>query len=149
MIFEQRTPPILNEQMLRAELERRKLRIQTAVAVLAGFLLMIAAAAGVLGYRLVSCTSLLCFGYIITAATGGGVIAIVYSRKGGKQHEYRCDCPVMIVLVLIILLPFIVGFFVYRDARQRNMNAILWAFVAALAPAFIGLIVYLLVRGIT
>ena len=31
--------------------------------------------------------------------------------------------PVMIVLVLIILLPFIVGFFVYRDARQRNMNA--------------------------
>lgn len=55
--------------------------------------------------------------------------------------------PVMIVLVLIILLPFIVGFFVYRDARQRNMNAILWAFVAALAPAFIGLIVYLLVRG--
>lgn len=55
--------------------------------------------------------------------------------------------PVMIVLVLIILLPLIVGFFVYRDARQRNMNAILWAFVAALAPAFIGLIVYLLVRG--
>mgnify|MGYP003279680255 FL=1 len=55
--------------------------------------------------------------------------------------------PVMIVLVLIILLPFIVGFFVYRDARQRNMNAILWAIVAALAPAFIGLIVYLLVRG--
>ena len=41
--------------------------------------------------------------------------------------------PVMIVLVLIILLPFIVGFFVYRDARQRNMNAILWALVAALA----------------
>ena len=41
--FEQRTPPVLNEQMLRAELERRKLRIQTAVAVLAGFLLMIAA----------------------------------------------------------------------------------------------------------
>lgn len=55
--------------------------------------------------------------------------------------------PVMIVLLLIISLPFIVGFFVYRDAKQRDMNAILWAFVAALAPAFIGLIVYLLVRG--
>ena len=55
--------------------------------------------------------------------------------------------PMFIVLMLIILLPFIVGFFVYRDARQRNMNAILWAIVAALAPAFIGLIVYLLVRG--
>ena len=55
--------------------------------------------------------------------------------------------PVMIVLALIIMLPFIVGFFVYRDAKVRNMNAILWALVAALAPAFIGLIVYLLVRG--
>lgn len=55
--------------------------------------------------------------------------------------------PMFIVLILIILLPFIIGFFVYRDAKQRNMNAILWAFVAALAPAFIGLIVYLLVRG--
>ena len=55
--------------------------------------------------------------------------------------------PVAIVLALIIILPVTVGFFVYRDARQRDMNAILWAFVAALAPAFIGLIVYLLVRG--
>lgn len=55
--------------------------------------------------------------------------------------------PLMIVLALILILPFIVGFFVYRDARQRDMNAILWALVAALAPAFIGLIIYLLVRG--
>ena len=83
--FEQRTPPVLNEQMLRAELERRKLRIQTAVAVLAGFLLMIAAV--LLGYSAIDwypVLSLLCFGYIMIAATGGGVIAIVYSRKGGK-----------------------------------------------------------------
>ena len=81
--FEQRTPPVLNEQMLRAE--RRKLRIQTAVAVLAGFLLMIAAV--LLGYSAIDwypVLSLLCFGYIMIAATGGGVIAIVYSRKGGK-----------------------------------------------------------------
>ena len=54
--------------------------------------------------------------------------------------------PAMIVLALIIILPFIVGFFVYRDARQRDMNALLWAFVAALVPAFIGLIIYFLVR---
>lgn len=33
--------------------------------------------------------------------------------------------PAMIVLALIIILPFIVGFFVYRDARQRDMNALL------------------------
>ena len=83
--FEQRTPPVLNEQMLRTELERRKLRVQPTVAVLAGFLLMIAAV--LLGYSAIDwypVLSLLCFGYIITAAPGGGVIAVIYSRKGGK-----------------------------------------------------------------
>ena len=55
--------------------------------------------------------------------------------------------PAMIVLALIIILPFIVGFFVYRDARQRDLNALLWAFVAALVPVFMGLIIYFLVRG--
>lgn len=83
--FEQRMPPVLNEHVLRAELERRKLRFQTAIAVLAGFLLMIAAV--LLGYSAIDwypVLSLLCFGYIITAATGAGVIAIVYSHQGGK-----------------------------------------------------------------
>ena len=76
--FEQRTPPVLNEQMLRAELERRKLRIQTAVAVLAGFLLMIAAV--LLGY---------------SALRQPAVVSSPSSIlvKEGKQHEYRCDCP--------------------------------------------------------
>ena len=44
-------------------------------------------AAVLLGYSAIDwypVLSLLCFGYIITAATGGGVIAIIYSRKGGK-----------------------------------------------------------------
>lgn len=84
--FEQRTPPILNEQILRAKLERRKLQNQTAIAVLAGFLLMIAAV--LLGYSAIDwypILSWICFGYILTAATGGGVIAIIYSRKGGKS----------------------------------------------------------------
>ena len=83
--FDGARPPLLRESALRAELERRKLRIQTAVAVLAGFLLMIAAV--LLGYSAIDwypVLSLLCFGYIMIAATGGGVIAIVYSRKGGK-----------------------------------------------------------------
>lgn len=55
--------------------------------------------------------------------------------------------PVTIVLAIIIVVPFIVGVYVYKDARQRDMNAILWALVAAVAPTLIGLIVYLLVRG--
>lgn len=55
--------------------------------------------------------------------------------------------PVTILLAIVIVVPLIVGVYVYKDARQRGMNAILWALVAAVAPTLIGLIVYLLVRG--
>ena len=55
--------------------------------------------------------------------------------------------PMFIVLAITIVLPFIIGVYVYRDASRRGMNAILWGLVAAMAPTLIGLIVYLLVRG--
>lgn len=55
--------------------------------------------------------------------------------------------PIFIVLTVVIFLPFIIGVYVYRDASRRGMNAILWAFVAALVPSLIGLLIYLLVRG--
>lgn len=55
--------------------------------------------------------------------------------------------PVLVVVALIALLPFVLGVYVYRDAARRGMNAILWALVAVLAPSLIGLLVYLLVRG--
>lgn len=55
--------------------------------------------------------------------------------------------PVFILVAVSIVLPFIVGVYVYRDAKRRDMNAILWALVSVAAPALIGLIVYLLVRG--
>ena len=55
--------------------------------------------------------------------------------------------PAMIVLAIIFCLPILVGVYVYRDAVRRNMSAGLWALAAALVPAFIGLIVYLLVRS--
>lgn len=55
--------------------------------------------------------------------------------------------PLLIVMAVIISLPIMIAVYVYRDANRRGMNAILWALVAAIAPALIGLIVYLLVRG--
>lgn len=55
--------------------------------------------------------------------------------------------PFFIVFTVIIFLPFIIGVYVYRDASRRGMNAILWAFVTALVPSLIGLLIYLLVRG--
>lgn len=55
--------------------------------------------------------------------------------------------PFIIVIAVIISLPIVVAVYVYRDANRRGMNAILWTLVAAIAPALIGLIVYLLVRS--
>ena len=54
--------------------------------------------------------------------------------------------PALIILPVILILPAIIGIYVYRDAARRGMNAILWTLVAIAAPALIGLILYLLVR---
>ena len=53
----------------------------------------------------------------------------------------------LLIFVFCIALPLIIGILVYRDARNQLMSApLLWAILAALAPSFIGLIVYLVVR---
>ena len=86
--FEQHNPPVLNENMLRAELERRRLRWQTTLIAIAGILLLITAA--MLGF-LVSeeypWITALCLTYILFSATGGSVLAIVITKKGGIIHE--------------------------------------------------------------
>jgi len=51
------------------------------------------------------------------------------------------------ILFIILLIPVLIGIYVYRDARRRKLNAPLWTLVAALAPSFIGFIIYLLVRS--
>ena len=82
--FEQHTPPMLNENMLRAELERRRLRWQTALVAVAGiliqgFLVMFGAAVRS-EYPLMTA---LCLVYVVLSTTGGSVLAIVCTRKGG------------------------------------------------------------------
>ncbi len=82
--FEQYTPPALNENLLLAEMERRKLRLQTALFAFAGILFQIVVV--LLGYSAIGWYPWLasaCVGYVIVSTTGGGVIAITYSRKGG------------------------------------------------------------------
>lgn len=51
------------------------------------------------------------------------------------------------ILIAIIIIPIIIGTYVYRDANKRGMNAVLWTLVAIFAPSLIGFIIYLLVRG--
>ncbi len=56
--------------------------------------------------------------------------------------------PIFILMLLLVaVIPVVMGIYVYRDAKKRGMNAVLWTLVSALAPGFIGLIIYLIVRG--
>lgn len=52
------------------------------------------------------------------------------------------------VLMCALAIPLVVGILVYRDADKREgCNPWLWALIAALAPSFVGLIIYLIIRG--
>lgn len=51
------------------------------------------------------------------------------------------------ILLLLLVIPVMIGIYVYQDASRRRMNAVLWTLVAVITPVFVGLIIYLLVRG--
>ena len=53
---------------------------------------------------------------------------------------------VLILLSVFLLILISIGVYVYRDAKQRGMNAALWALIAVLTPSLLGFIIYLLVR---
>lgn len=53
----------------------------------------------------------------------------------------------LVLLLFLVFLPVLIGVLVYRDAKSRGMDPVLWALVAVLVPSFIGLIIYLVVRG--
>lgn len=53
--------------------------------------------------------------------------------------------PLMAV-IFIVIIPLLIGIMVYRDAKSRGMDAMVWALVAVLIPGFIGLIIYLIMR---
>ncbi|MBQ9748158.1 MAG: hypothetical protein IJV98_05175 [Clostridia bacterium] len=84
--FERQAPPILTEETLRAEIRRRKLRLQIAIGILAGVLLQ--AAMLLLGYSAFDFypqISVICLAYVIVSTTGYGAIAVIYSHRGGKK----------------------------------------------------------------
>lgn len=49
-------------------------------------------------------------------------------------------------MVLIVFIPVLIGTYVYKDAKSRNMDAFLWTLVSILMPGFLGLIIYLIIR---
>lgn len=49
--------------------------------------------------------------------------------------------------IICIAIPVVTGLYVYKDASDRRMNALLWAAVTIFIPGFIGLIIYLISRN--
>ena len=82
--FEQKSPPSLNENMLRAETEKRRLRLQTSLVAVSGILLLaVVVLLGILVYGSYPYLAFLCFLYAIVSATGGSIMAVIFTRKGG------------------------------------------------------------------
>lgn len=82
--FERHDPPALNENMLRGELERRRLRWQTALIAAAGILAQVVLVMlGFLTMEEYPLITAVCLSYVVLSATGSGVLAVVCTRKGG------------------------------------------------------------------
>ena len=83
--FEQVQPPVLNERMVRSKIEKRRLHLQTAlVALSAILLLMVMILLGLFVYETYPWIALFCFLHALVSATGGGVLAVIFTRKGGQ-----------------------------------------------------------------
>ncbi len=54
---------------------------------------------------------------------------------------------IIMIVILCVVLPSVIGNYVYKDAKRRNMNSVLWMLLSVFAPGFIGLIIYLIVRS--
>ena len=84
--FETKEPPVLTESMLRAELDKRRIRRQTAMAAVAGILIQIVfLLCAVLLAKEYIFLSALCVAYVILSATGGTIIAIIINSSAGKR----------------------------------------------------------------
>ena len=82
--FEQIKPPVLNENMLRAKMEKRKLRWQTVLIVFAAFLMQIVMILlGLVTFVEYPWIAVGCFVYVMVSIMGSSVIVIVYSGKKG------------------------------------------------------------------
>lgn len=53
----------------------------------------------------------------------------------------------ILIVPIVLILWTLIGVYVYRDAKRRGMNAVLWTLIAVLSPALIGFIIYLLIRN--
>ena len=89
--FERFTPPVLNESMLRRELEKRAERRRTILLTVAGALFeTVFILLGLLGWYAVPTLALACISFAVVSMVGSGVIAIIYAQKGGAGYGTGC-----------------------------------------------------------
>lgn len=50
------------------------------------------------------------------------------------------------IFILGITIPLTISIYVYRDAKRRKMNAIVWTLITLFVPSLVGFVIYLLVR---
>lgn len=85
--FEQFTPPVLNERMLRRELQRRTERRRTILLAVAGALFeALFVLLGLLCIEVYPVLALGCICFAIASTVGSGVIAIVFTQKRGVNY---------------------------------------------------------------
>lgn len=85
--FEQFDPPILNENILRRELEKRAERRRTILLTIAGALFQaVFVLLGLLCWSTAPTLALACIGFAIVSMVGSGVITIIYAQRGGASY---------------------------------------------------------------
>ena len=85
--FEHIEPPALNEKVLRMKTEKQRVRRQTAVLAISGILFqLVMVLLGMAAFNTYPWITLICIIYILLSATGGGVIAVVFAKKGGYTY---------------------------------------------------------------
>ncbi len=85
--FEQFDPPILNENILRQELEKRAERRRTVLLTVAGALVQaVFILLGLLCWNTIPALTLAFDGFAIVSIVGSGVITIIYAQKGGASY---------------------------------------------------------------
>lgn len=82
----------------------------------------------------------------LAAAATAGIILFTKKEAVVVAMTAMMMIPILLVVIFPLICCVVIGVFVYRDASKRRMNKVLWALVAALTPAFVGLIIYLIVR---
>jgi len=91
--FESNTPPVLNESMLREELEKRKLKRQTAWIAICGILSMLLLLVfAILLAEMYPLLASLCMAYVIISLTGSTVLAILLHSGHGILSQHNAVC---------------------------------------------------------